>query len=92
MEISQDALNGENQVYGHNTTHSNVLTNVIFLPLFSFFVLGQTILYQENGNKDKINKKCQPFDTINQNCSHRRLLLDFNVIKKQNNSVQNTKT
>lgn len=68
MEISQDALSGENKVYGHNTTHSNVLTNVIFLPLFSFFVLGQTILYQENGNKDKINKKCQPFDTIDQNC------------------------
>lgn len=31
-------------------------------------------------------------DTINQNCSHQLLLLDFNVIKKQNNSVQNTKT
>ena len=65
MELSQDALNGENKVYEHNTTHSNFLINVIFLPLFSFFVLGQTILYQENGNKDKVNKNCQPFDWHN---------------------------
>ena len=62
MEISQDALNSENEVYEHNTTHSNFLINVIFLPLFSFFVLGQTTLYQENGNKYKLNKNCQQFD------------------------------
>lgn len=62
MEISQDALNGENKVYEHNITHSNFLINVIFPPLFSFFVLGQTTLYQENGNKDKVNKNCQQFD------------------------------
>lgn len=62
MEISQDALNGENKVYEHNITHSNFLINVIFPPLFSSFVLGQTTLYQENGNKDKVNKNCQQFD------------------------------
>lgn len=41
MEISQDALNGENKVYEHNITHSNFLINVIFPPLFSFFVLDK---------------------------------------------------
>lgn len=63
------------------------LTAIIFGRIialsFSLFAPGQTTLWQENGNKNKLSKKManKLTDAINQNCFHQLLLLDFYVIK-----------
>lgn len=73
-------------LHEHCSSHRNLFVNAI--PIILFLVSGQTILYQQNGNKNKLRKNVA--DTTNQNGFYQQSLFAFNVTT--HNPVQNAKT